>query len=104
MGRGSDGKKISRQGPCGIYSCVALFPAVFWGRGAGRGGIWKRIGTSHAQHYIHTPELSRDPSPASLHTRLGGWTKFNIKERNRGVIVCIVVGGVPSGGYMLRFT
>lgn len=39
----------------------------------------------------------------SPYTRLDGWTKSNNKERNRGVIMCIVVGDVPSGGYMLRF-
>ena len=38
--------------------------------------------------------------------RLSGWTQINIKERNReqSVIMCVIVGDVLNGGYMLLFT
>ena len=36
-------------------------------------------------------------------TRLGGWTQFNIKEK-QSFIMRVIVGDVPNSGYMLRFT
>lgn len=65
----------------------------------------RRDNAGHPQHHIYSPEVSKSPEPASVHTRLGKWTRINNKEKTQSDGTCAVVGNVPKSlcRYVLRF-
>ena len=59
---------------------------------------------SPSQHYNHTPELSRNPGPASLQHPARWMDPDQYQREKQSVIMRVIVGDVPNSGYMLRFT